>query len=201
MHPLHKVHHKAHHEIAKLTYNAAEERLSGEIGKQKFFEVAYSGGSRGHKSNVSADKAGRYLHTTRLNESLGRLATTREDYDKTTDTYKQRGGTIPPGHYLCVYVAQHASFGECIYLDPMRDAHHIYSPFARFPIPHGRGGFFIHGHGPKGSDGCIVPASEHKRRELNTAIHDFSGRVVLEVTHVSYMLPAERGPSAGEAVV
>jgi hypothetical protein len=185
--------HKHHAEIARLTYNAASQMLSGLIGDTHFHDIAYSGGSRGHKATTSA-RATRYLHASNLNESMGRFATTREIYDKKSDTYTQRGGTIPPGHYHCVYVANHPSFRECIRLDQMRDAHAIVSPFARHAIVHHRGGFFIHGHGPKGSDGCLVLANEHRRKLLNEAVERFEGRVVLEVIHVSYMLPAELDP-------
>src|SRR4051812_47661157 len=97
---------------ARLNYNAATEILSGRIGHETFRDIAYSGGARGHKATTPA-KVVRYHHSSPLNESLGRLATTREAYDKKTDTYTQRGGTIPPGHYQCVYVADHASFHEC----------------------------------------------------------------------------------------
>jgi len=125
---------------------------------------------------------------------MGRLATTKELYNKKSDTYSQRGGTIPPGHYLCVFVANHPSFHACIRLAQMHDAHAIVSPFAREAIVHHRGGFFIHGHGPKGSDGCLVLANETKRKLLNQAVEQFQGRVILEVTHVSYLLPAESDP-------
>jgi len=185
--------HRHHGKIARITYNASAQILSGVIGEAHFNDLAYSGGSRGHKATTSA-KAARYLHASNLNESMGRLGTTREIYEKSSDTYSQRGGTIPPGHYHCVYVANHPSFHACIKLEQMRDAHAIVTPFARHAIVHHRGGFFIHGHGPKGSDGCIVLASETRRKLLNQAVEGFQGRVVLEVTHVSYMLPAESEP-------
>jgi len=41
-----------------------------------------------------------------------------------------------------------------------------------------------------GSDGCIVPANEAERHQLNIAIRHH-GPVTLHVTNVSYMLPAE----------
>lgn len=184
--------------VARLTYNAASEMLTGAIGKEHFNEVAHSGGGRGHKANVSTEKSTRYLHNSPVQESLGRLATTREIYDKKTDTYRQRGGTIPPGHYKCRYMAKHPTFGECVYLEPLEDARAIRSPFASVPIIHHRGGFFIHGHGPKGSDGCLVLAHESRRKALNRAIQNFGGSVILEVTHASYMLPAERGLTRNE---
>ena len=193
---------KKHLHRATLEYNAAAELLIGKIGAAAFREVAYSGGSRGHKT-ASPAKAARYLHKSSFNSSLGRLATTPEIYNKKTDTYQQRGGTIPPGHYRCVYVENHPTFKECIYLDPTADAHAIHTPLARQPIAHHRGGFYIHGHGPKGSDGCLVLANEVRRKALNQAVRDLTrdshgnvtGSVTLKVTHVSYMLPAELEPS------
>jgi hypothetical protein len=185
--------------IARLKYNAASGFLTGRIGNQVFNDYVDSGGSRGHKPTTSAISK-RYLHSASLNDSLGRLATTREVYNKKSDTYTQRGGTLPPGHYHCVYIENHASFHECIRLDQMHDAHAIVSPFAREAIVHHRGGFFIHGHGPKGSDGCLVPLSETRRRILNQAVRGFDGQVILEVKHVSYMLPAELEPISGQSI-
>ena len=176
--------------IARLEYNAARERLTGAIGDAHFNVIAYSGGSRGHKTDVSAAHAAAYLHS-QANSLFSHLSTTKTI--EKNGKFIQRGGTLPPGHYVCHYHEHHATFGECIQLLQTRDALAIHSQFSAFPIPHGRGGFFIHGAGPKGSDGCIVPASSTERTRLNRAVRDFDGKVILEVTHVSYMLPAEVG--------
>jgi len=61
-----------------LIYDAASELLSGSIADKPFREIAFSGGSRGHKANVKSAAATRYLHDNPLNDSYGRLATTRE---------------------------------------------------------------------------------------------------------------------------
>jgi hypothetical protein len=176
--------------VANLVYDAAAEVLRGSIGALGHFNFhAYSGGSRGHKQGVAANVASRYLHG-QANAILSRLATTKEIMNAKGE-YEQRGGTLPPGHYLCKYVQNHSSFHECILLAPQRDAFAIHSPFALTAIVHGRGGFYIHGRGPKGSDGCIVPANEGERRRLNQAIKNFDAKVILQVIHVSYMLPAE----------
>jgi hypothetical protein len=177
-------------QIAKLEYNAARELLTGAIGTTQFHFIAYSGGSRGHKAKVGAPQAAKYLHA-QADSLYGHLATTRTI--EKGGKFVQRGGTLPPGHYLCQYHAHHPTFGECIQLLQTKDALAIHSPFSPFPIPHGRGGFFIHGSGPKGSDGCIVPASNADRVNLNKAVKGFPGKVILLVTHASYMLPAELG--------
>jgi len=49
--------------------------------------------------------------------------------------------------------------------------------------------------GQKGSDGCLVITDVKERKRLNKAIKNFSdiGHVILLVTHVAYVLPAEGG--------
>lgn len=178
--------------VAQLTYDAAREHLSGTVGDEPPFHLlAYSGGSRGHKAGVTLHEAKIYLHNA-AGTLKSRLATTKEIKDR-QGNYKQRGGTIPPGHYLCLYLTNHSSFHECIQLVAGRDAHAIHSSFSSIPIPLDRRGFFIHGSGAKGSDGCIVPANEAERHRLNKAVRDFPGNVVLVVKNVGYLLPAELG--------
>lgn len=175
---------------AELVYDAARELLTGTIGTEpRFHLVAYSGGSRGHKATVTSKQADKYLHG-QADTLMSRLAATKtKEHD---GKYTQRGGTIPPGHYDCLYVKNHPTFGDCIRLLRQKDAEAIHSPFSAHPIPHGRGNdFFIHGSGAKGSDGCIVPALRGERLRLNRAVHGFQGTVVLYVKNVSYMLPAE----------
>jgi hypothetical protein len=176
--------------IAQLEYDAARERLTGTIGTAPYFDMmAYSGGSRGHKAGVSPKKAREYLHK-QAGSLMTHLATTKMQIDG-GGHYIRRGGTLPPGHYTCHYVGKHHVFGECIQLKRTADALAIHSPFSPHPIPHGRDDFFIHGSGPKGSDGCIVPVDTGERHRLNVAVKNFQGQVMLLVKHVSYMLPAE----------
>jgi hypothetical protein len=177
---------------AELVYDAAQEFLSGSIGRARFSVKAYSGGGRGHKAGVKSKLAAEFLYSQAITLS-SRLATTREEKDA-HGHYRQRGGTLPPGHYACHYVAHHHTFGECIQLLRSSDARAIHSPFSPHPIPHGRkDDFFIHGSGPKGSDGCIVLTSQAVRHHLNQAIKHFHGKVVLYVKYVPYLLPAELG--------
>jgi hypothetical protein len=174
----------------QLTYDAALELLSGIIGKESPFHLkAFSGGSRGHQPGVSAKLAAEYLHYQAATLS-SRFANTPEITEH--GRYKQRGGTLPAGHYACRYIAHHPSFGECIQLIRSTDARAIHSPFSPKPIPHFRhDDFFIHGSGPKGSDGCIVSQNHSERLRLNRAVRDFHGKVVLLVKNVAYQLPAE----------
>jgi len=186
---------------AFLTYYASTETLSGNIGNIHFNEKAYSGGSRGHKK-VSKSKALSYLHAE-ADTMMSRLATTPlqehivkgKKGKKDTTTFIHRGGAIPSGHYICRYKKNHPPFHECIFLEQQKDALSIKSPFSMTEIVHKRGGFYIHGAGPKGSDGCLVfdEKNDERRKLLNKTIHDFDGEVILEVINNSYMLPAEIG--------
>lgn len=180
----------AYSSVANLTYDAASEILFGTIGRDTFRMTAYSGGSRGHRAQVKPALAHKYLYSD-ADTLASRLATTSEIKDA-KGRYKRRGGTLPPGHYACHYLANHHTFGQCIRLFRSADAKAIHTPFYPHSIPHGRGNdFFIHGSGPKGSDGCIVPAIEAERFRLNRAVKQFPGNVVIEVKNVSYLLPAE----------
>lgn len=176
-----------------LTFDAAAETLSGVIGKHpRFCMRAYSGGSRGHSPGVVQALTKRYLHS-QASSLRSHLATTPERKDA-HGNYVERGGTLPPGYYRCLYLKHLPGFGECIRLMPSAGAFAIHSPFASLAVPHGRNmhSFLIHGPGPKGSDGCIVPQPEAERHRLNRAIRDFDGPAILQVIHVSYSLPAER---------
>jgi hypothetical protein len=65
------------------------------------------------------------------------------------ETSAHRGGPLPAGRYKIAAPSRRAHLGLCAELDPYdkdQGAHMF-----------GRGGFFIHGRGPLGSDGCIVP--------------------------------------------
>ena len=178
--------------IATLTFNAKREILDGLIGTElSFYLEAYSGGSRGH-SNVNPATAKNYLHSQE-NSMYSRFANTQTvGSGSTSNPYKQRGGTLPPGHYSCVYVANHPHFHQCIKLN--RDA----DTYIRYPTASGvslntRGDdFFIHASGPKGSDGCIVVMDNQERHRLNLAVKNFDGKVILLVKDVAYLLPAER---------
>jgi hypothetical protein len=180
-------------QVANLTYDAEAETLSGTIGKEKFNITAYSGGSRGHKK-VDKNTGEAYRHSEETS-MFSRFANTKTIGEGTTkDPYKQRGGTLPPGHYSCSYVEHHKAFGECIYLKRDADTR-IHYPTSTGVSLNTRGDdFYIHGSGPKGSDGCIVITDNSERRRLNHAIKDFNhhGHVILCVIHVAYVLPAER---------
>ena len=176
---------------AQLIYDAAAEILRLEIGEDGPREIkAYSGGSRGHKLAVTALQARSYLHH-QATSLTSHLATTSERRSS-QGAYTQRGGTLPPGHYTCLYTPHHPTLKECIKLIGSADTKEIESPFASIPIPVAyRSGFYIHGSGPKGSDGCIVVMTKAELRYICDTILDFPAQALLLVKNVGYQLPAE----------
>ena len=73
------------------------------------------------------------------------------------------GGPIPPGAYAIHPPARHPHLGLSAQLTHPRWR------------PMGRDGFFIHGRGPHGSDGCIVPTDPTKFQTLMTALSEAHG--------------------------
>jgi hypothetical protein len=181
--------------VAYLTYNACWERLKGTIGDHSFDERVVSGGSRGHKK-VDDRTAQAYLHDDAYDwKSRSPLTKEEQAGPKGQRRYVQRGGTIPPGHYNCIYIADYKKLGgEVIRLDQQADAHVYQGPLMEHAVKHGRGGFYIHGAGPKGSDGCLIFENKIRRYDLNKAIKHFTldlhGKVILEVINDgSFILP------------
>jgi|SRR5581483_2838265 len=94
---------------------------------------------------------------------------------KTVGSGKQHvhGGPIPPGSYKIEKPGKHPHLGLSARLD-----HLTKKP------PMGRDGFFIHGRGPHGSDGCIVPldATDFQKLMKNLEATDGGSLVVVETT-------------------
>ena len=138
---------------ANLTYYIFEGVLVGNAGGRSFHLLALSGGGGGStKSRPAASMNNPYMTA---------LKTT------SPGAQHQHGGPLPSGWYKILKPAQHPHLGRSALLEPR--------------IPNammGRGGFFIHGRGPHGSDGCIVPLSQFK--ELMDAL-DQSGGGTLRV--------------------
>lgn len=81
----------------------------------------------------------------------------------------RHGGPLPVGDYTINAPEQHPHLGRSCRLDP-----------DRLNRMHNRGGFFIHGRGRHGSDGCIVPL-EHFDYLLDQIATDAGGKLhVLE---------------------
>ena len=157
-----------------LTYSIAREWLEGSVGGKKFSFRAWSGGGRGRVGGGAEVTPASY---DVFRKELGQ------------GSHHVHGGPIPTGIYVCKYIAHHAVFGECIFLQQtilsligvdIKGNLHLYN----------RSGFFIHGRGPHGSDGCVVPENSAERHRLNRAVRDAAGTVLLNVTDKGMPLPA-----------
>jgi hypothetical protein len=159
-----------------LTYDVAKERLYGYVGKQHFDMHAASGGGRGRT-------------TGEVDSSMSsHLSTTQED-----KTLQRRGGCLPGGVYVCEYRANHPHFHQCIHLKLVTPAKQL--TLTKVCGHRGLDSFYIHGQGPQGSDGCIVPVNEKAQRaRLNEAVKHHPG-TELRVINAIYGLPAMIGTS------
>ncbi len=150
-----------------LQYSIMDECLYGSIGEVNFSMRAYSGGGRGSTKGVER-------HDLRHWDSSKKAPSA---YDESN-----RGGPLPIGMYLASYIGKYKHFGECARLDQtissllQRD---YFSPIGVKVTD--RDGFLIHGEGPKGSDGCIVPASKTALRQLLKTIRSYGKPVALLV--------------------
>ena len=128
-----------------LTYDITNERLYGELGGRKIALWARSGGGRASKAHPAGE--------------AGQMGLASWDTQRKEDSAKGiRGGPLPPGFYLVEKPASHPSLGKAAYLiqTPSSLLYANYSSASGLSVTD-RDGFYIHGRGPKGSDGCIVP--------------------------------------------
>jgi hypothetical protein len=121
---------------AHLTYYIFEGVLVGIVDSNPVHLTAYSGGGGGSTKNPSSESANNpYLY------ALKEVDLKFKDKSKNVHVH---GGPIPPGIYRIEPPAHHKTLGLSAKLVPQQ------------PLPNDRGGFYIHGSGPHGSDGCIV---------------------------------------------
>lgn len=131
-HPPHYSH--AAHKSSELTYYVFEGVLAGTLNGQTISISAVSGGGGGSKTKPPNETMNNpYMYG--LKEVKGPSG--------------NRGGPIPLGRFKIGAPAHHAHLGMAAALTP------------ETPMPNNRGGFYIHGRGPLGSDGCIVPMTAH----------------------------------------
>ena len=164
-----------------LTYSIATETLSGTVGTERFFFKAWSGGRRGTTGSEAQSAPASYDVFRKEKHGAG-----------------VHGGPLPPGIYLCRYVAHHPKFHECIFLEQTLTS--LFEVDAKANIRfYNRDGFYIHGRGPHGSDGCIVPENESVRHVFNKAVKNAAGTVMLQVVDRGYPLPASVGSARATA--
>lgn len=119
---------------AELTYYIFEGLLVGYVGSAFFHLSAGSGGGSGSRVARTTLVANN-PYATGVKTAGGAHAKGHE-----------HGGPLPLGTYTIHPSTKHAKLGRAAYLEPTGKQ-----------AMHGRGGFYIHGQGRHGSDGCIVP--------------------------------------------
>ncbi len=143
---------------ANLTYYILEAVLTGTANGHLINLTAVSGGgggSRTHEGNSDTNNPA----SQGVKESNGRTHV--------------HGGPIPSGRYRVAAPSRHRRLGLSARLDPYDDA--------QVSIMHGRDGFYIHGRGPHGSDGCIVPMEQFAdlmaalARDRGGVLHVYAG--------------------------
>lgn len=150
-----------------LKYSIRDECLYGSVNGVSFSMRAYSGGGRGSTKGVERTDIGHW--------STAKKAPANFDES-------DRGGPIPVGLYLATHYGEHQTLGQCAELTQtivsllQRD----YASATGLRVTD-RDGFFIHGRGPKGSDGCIVPSKAADLMSLLAAIAAVGGPVILIV--------------------
>ncbi len=131
---------------ANLTYYIFEGVLTGFVYDRVLHIAALSGGAGGGtKSNTTSAANNPYaegLKTTGTPGTKGHV----------------HGGPIPPGRYMIKKPGNRPHLGLCAEL------------VHQYRRPAGRDGFYIHGSGPHGSDGCIVPLDKHQFTALMKAL-------------------------------
>jgi hypothetical protein len=150
-----------------LKYSIRDELLYGTVSNISFSMKAYSGGGRG--STAGAERAD-LAHWNTAKRAPG-------SYDE-----KNRGGPIPLGIYVASYYGVHPHLGRCAELTQTLSSllQRDYESATGLRVTD-RDGFFIHGRGPKGSDGCIVPSTKDELKALLDAIQAVAGPVVILV--------------------
>jgi hypothetical protein len=139
---------------ANLTYYIFEGELIGTAANRMWNVTALSGGGGG----------------SRVNPTDGNTNNPYAQGVKTEDgrSGHRHGGPIPVGRYRIATPSRHAHLGLSARLDPY-DEHQERAMM-------GRDGFYIHGRGRHGSDGCIVPMEQFQ--ELMAALTTERGGIL-----------------------
>jgi hypothetical protein len=136
---------------ADLSYFIQEGVLVGKVGERPFHILAVSGGGGGSTAQRPA--------ASMNNPYMEAFKTA----DKTRHKPHAHGGPIPPGIYAIRPPAHNAHLGlsAALVLERGGSTH--------------RSGFYIHGRGPHGSDGCIVPLDTKQFQQLMAALKAAGG--------------------------
>jgi len=143
---------------AYLTYYIFEGVLTGFTAGRTIHMIALSGGRGGTTKRAAETSAVNNPYMTGLETGYHSVGGKRVHGE--TDVH---GGPIPPGRYSIGKPFHHTRLGLCAQLSPTR---------AKTGM---RDGFFIHGRGPHGSDGCIVVLNAAHLRALMHALQQDRG--------------------------
>ena len=129
------------HGTAELTYYIYEGILTGLVNGAMVHIMAVTGGGGGSTKNKTVSSMNNpYM------EGLKTIGSGK---------HHTHGGPIPPDRYVVSTPSHHRHLGLSARLE---------SSSGKKPM--GRDGFYIHGQGPHGSDGCIVPLDPNQFKEL-----------------------------------
>ena len=136
---------------AELSYFIQEGVLVGKVGERPFHILALSGGGGGStQSRPAASTNNPYMETFKTVEGRKNMP-------------HAHGGPIPPGRYRIQGPTHNSHLGLSAQL-----------VLERGGSTH-RSGFYIHGRGPHGSDGCIVPLDSKQFQQLMAALKATGG--------------------------
>lgn len=153
--------------VNALSYSIRDECLYGTVNNTSFSMKAFSGGGRGSTAGKERMDL-KHWNTSKKAPAV---------YDE-----KNRGGPIPLGVYFATYYGIHPHLGVCAQL--LQTLSSIIQPDYDSTIGVSvtdRDSFYIHGEGPKGSDGCILPANKVDLKVLLAPIKAAADPVVLVV--------------------
>ena len=160
---VHRISHPAITGTARLTYYIFEGILVGNLGSA----------DRQVKPGPSGPE-GRFVYLSAWSGGAGG-SRKLPPQDSANNPYEYglkekgaiRGGPIPPGTYRIFPPSVHPTFKLSARLEPLQK------------VPNNRGGFFIHGRGPKGSDGCIVLNDSDHHPIMNALARSRGGLLVV----------------------
>lgn len=150
-----------------LNYSIRDEMLYGTISSRSMSMFAFSGGGRGSTAGMEQTDIRHWNSQKKAPATFSR---------------QDRGGPLPAGLYLVNYHGVHEHLGRCAALTQTISSLVYADPFSDIGIAvTERDGFYIHGRGPKGSDGCIVPSKSGDLTKILDAIKAATDPIVLIV--------------------
>jgi hypothetical protein len=153
---------------AVLTYYLFEGVLVGTAGGKMFHIFAVSGGGGGSTSTKKG-----WIDDNLVNNPDATSVKTQDGKGG-----HHHGGPIPVGSYTIAKPGHHPHLGYSARLIADKGNHMM-----------GRDGFFIHGRGPHGSDGCMVPLNGSELHDLLNALEKDGGGVLTVLRQTLPVVP------------